>query len=69
MSLFTSYIQFLWCLTKISVVSSPTRISSSLNITTEGVIFSPTEFGIISTPPFLYTPIQENVVPKSKPIA
>ena len=67
--------QFLDCSTKKFEVSSPTIILSLLSLsfprktTTDGVIFSPYEFGIISTPPFRYTPIHEKVVPKSKPIA
>ena len=38
-------------------------------VTIEGVILSPFLFGIISTPPFLNTPMQEKVVPKSNPQA
>jgi hypothetical protein len=45
------------------------RRSSSVNETYEGVVLRPWSFGIISTLSFCQTPTQENVVPKSIPIA
>lgn len=48
--------------------ASPTRRSSSVKATYEGVIRFPWSFTRISTLPFCITPTQEYVVPKSIPI-
>ena len=51
-------------------MSSPTKTSEFGSIITmDGVVLSSFLFGIISTFPSLYTPIQEKVVPKSNPMA
>ena len=69
-NLFISYIVLSPLFTKYSIASSPLNIEfSSKIVTIDGVVCSPSLFGIISTPPFLKTPIQEKVVPKSKPMA
>jgi hypothetical protein len=49
--------------------ASPTRRSSSVNDTYEGVVRFPWSFAIISTRSFCQTPTQEYVVPRSIPIA
>ena len=50
------------------LAASPMRRSVSVNATQEGVMRLPWSFAMISTRPFLYTPTQLYVVPRSMPI-
>ena len=67
-SLFASYIVFLGFLELIFFAASPTRRSSFVKATYDGVVLNPWSFAIISTLLLFKIPTQLYVVPKSIPI-